>query len=60
MTSEREWVRSSYSGGQGGNCIEVAARRAERVVVRDSKDAQGPVLRFPREAWQVFTMGIKG
>lgn len=60
MNCEDGWIRSSYSGGQGGNCIEVAARPADRVVVRDSKDTTGPVLRFPPEAWQAFTDEVKG
>lgn len=53
--TEQGWRKSSYSGGQGGNCVEVATRaEAGSVMVRDSKDQAGPVLSFPREAWQVF------
>ena len=60
MSTDWMWRKSSYSGGQGGDCVEVAARPADQMAVRDSKDQAGPVLRFPREAWGVFTVGIKG
>jgi hypothetical protein len=36
------WITSTYSAS--GNCVEVAAD--DHVLVRDTKDAQGPVLRF--------------
>ena len=39
------WRKSSYSGNGGGNCVEVAA--GGRVLVRDSQDHAGTVLRFP-------------
>jgi hypothetical protein len=49
------WRKSTYSGGNGGNCVEVGAQpQAGRVLVRDTKDRQGPVLRFPPGAWQRF------
>jgi hypothetical protein len=35
------WRKSSASGGDGGNCVEVASIGA----VRDSKNPAGPVLR---------------
>ena len=47
------WVRSSYSGSSGDNCVEVA--QAEGVVaVRDSKDPDGSVLVFPAASWAAF------
>lgn len=55
LGTEPTWRKSSYSGGQGGNCVEVAtAAIVGRVMVRDSQDTSGPVLSFPREAWRVF------
>jgi hypothetical protein len=38
-----QWRKSSYSGGSGGECVEVAAV-AGRVLVRDSKSPDGPCL----------------
>jgi hypothetical protein len=46
------WRTSSYSGN-GGNCIAVAAT-PERVLVRDSKDPDGPALTVPTPAWRMF------
>jgi hypothetical protein len=49
------WRKSSYSGGNGGECIEVGVQpQASRVLVRDTKDRQGPVLRFTPSAWIQF------
>lgn len=48
------WFTSSYSGQNGGNCVEVAPL-ATTVHVRDSKDRQGGVLSFAPDAWTAFT-----
>ncbi|BCJ33798.1 hypothetical protein Athai_13010 [Actinocatenispora thailandica] len=42
--SDAMWRKSSRSGGNGGNCVEVAGNLADIVAVRDSKDPRGPVL----------------
>ncbi|MGQ4485954.1 DUF397 domain-containing protein [Streptomyces sp. SAS_281] len=47
------WFKSSYSGAEGGDCIEVATA-AGAVHVRDSKDAAGPVLHVSQNAWAGF------
>ena len=55
------WRKSSYSGGNGGECVEVNAQvQAGRVMVRDTKDRQGPVLTVSADAWLQFTAKIKG
>jgi hypothetical protein len=53
------WRKSSYSGANGGQCVEVGeARRG--VQVRDTKDhGQGPVLRFSSDAWRRFADRVK-
>ncbi|MGW2294839.1 MULTISPECIES: DUF397 domain-containing protein [Streptomyces] len=52
-TTELAWFKSSYSGTQGDNCVEVAAV-PEAVYVRDSKDKQGPQLAVDPTAWTAF------
>ncbi|MGA5313011.1 DUF397 domain-containing protein [Streptomyces pseudogriseolus] len=48
------WSKSSYSGSDGGDCVEVAAG-LDAVYVRDSKAAgDGPVLRVGRDGWAAF------
>ncbi|MEZ3182883.1 DUF397 domain-containing protein [Streptomyces pimonensis] len=49
-TSSLTWFKSSYSGTEGGQCVEVAAAAAV-VHVRDSKADAGPMLTVSREAW---------
>ncbi len=46
------WRTSSYTGN-GSACVEVAAAPAG-VLVRDSKDPEGPTLAVPTTAWRVF------
>lgn len=52
------WRKSSYSGSNGGACIEVGTTGAA-VAVRDSKDQAGPQLAFVADAWQAFTSQLK-
>jgi hypothetical protein len=53
MTSNDNWRKSSYSGGEGGNCVELSDQ-AGRVLVRDTQDLQGSVLTVSAGAWREF------
>ncbi|MFF2354795.1 DUF397 domain-containing protein [Kitasatospora sp. NPDC058115] len=53
MSSDLVWFKSSYSGPDGGECVEVA-EATSTVLVRDSKDKSGPHLTFSPEAWEAF------
>ncbi|WP_439677274.1 DUF397 domain-containing protein [Embleya sp. MST-111070] len=44
------WRKSSYSGSQGGNCVEVA-ELTDMVGIRDSKVGESPIIRAGAEAW---------
>jgi hypothetical protein len=57
--SNAEWIKSTYSGGEGGQCIEVAPGIPGVMPVRDSKDPQGPSLVFPAEAWSAFVSAVR-
>ena len=58
-TVKVSWRTSSYSGANGGNCVEVASP-GEAVAVRDTKqDGAGPVLQFTVAAWRVFADQVK-
>jgi hypothetical protein len=46
------WHTSSYSYGSG-NCVQVAPA-PDRVLVRDSKNPEGPALTVPTSAWHAF------
>lgn len=54
---ELRWFKSTRSAGNGA-CVEVAIT-ATGVAVRDSKDPDGPVLRFGDEAWQGFVDSVR-
>jgi hypothetical protein len=53
------WRKSSYSGSNGGDCVEVAALPDQGLAVRDSKDPDGPKLTFTRAEWRTFTAAVK-
>ncbi|MGW3690958.1 DUF397 domain-containing protein [Streptomyces sp. NPDC005125] len=50
---ESAWFKSSYSSGEGGECVEVA-NASGAVHIRDSKVAAGPVLTVSLHAWAGF------
>jgi hypothetical protein len=53
------WRTSSYSSGNGGECVEVASPEGT-VAVRDTKqEGAGPVLRFAPAAWRRFADEVK-
>jgi Domain of unknown function (DUF397) len=52
------WRKSSHSGANGGQCIEVGATPGA-VLVRDSKETDGAVLAFGRKAWETFAAKVK-
>ncbi|MFI9028538.1 DUF397 domain-containing protein [Streptomyces sp. NPDC053560] len=52
------WRKSSYSGNNGANCLEIDASCAVGVPVRDSKNPHGPVLIFGDAAWASFINGL--
>lgn len=54
---EVQFVKSTYSS-TNGSCVEVAAS-PEQILVRDSKDQDGPVLTFTPAEWDAFVKGAK-
>ncbi len=58
MEDHLTWRKSSRSGDQGGNCVEVADLDGGRAV-RDSKNPTGPALMFTPDQWAAFTAGVR-
>ncbi|GAA2858295.1 DUF397 domain-containing protein [Streptosporangium fragile] len=66
-----KWFKSSFSGDNGGDCVEVAelkntadgpahkAGHPDLIAVRDSKDPDGPTLFFTPAEWEAFVNGVK-
>ncbi|MFB6948454.1 DUF397 domain-containing protein [Streptomyces niveus] len=54
------WRKSSYSNGDGGQCVEVADGYPGVVPVRDSKAPSGPVLLLNPTAWRDFVAHVGG
>jgi hypothetical protein len=56
------WVKSTYSGGEGGNCLEWAPEHAAvtgEFLIRDSKNPSGPQLALTREAFTALVQHAK-
>ncbi|AUA10216.1 DUF397 domain-containing protein [Streptomyces sp. SID8382] len=53
------WRKSSYSNGDGGECVEVADNLPGLVAVRDSKNPDGPAIPFPTKSWVAFIASLK-
>jgi hypothetical protein len=56
-SNESAWRKSSYSGTQGGNCVEVAGHDG-MILVRDTKD-RGHVQRFTPASWRAFVAALR-
>ncbi|MEV7964863.1 DUF397 domain-containing protein [Sphaerisporangium sp. NPDC088356] len=58
-TSTLGWYKSSRSGANNDNCVEVANLPGGGRAVRDSKDPGGLILTFGSVEWQTFVHGVK-
>jgi len=53
-----EWRKSTYSGANGGDCVETASA-AGAILVRDTTNRAGVTLTIAAPAWQTFISGIR-
>ncbi|MCX5370296.1 DUF397 domain-containing protein [Streptomyces sp. NBC_00015] len=51
---ELNWRKSSYSGDQGGQCVEIAEMPTATIAIRDSKTPAGPILTIEPAAFSTF------
>lgn len=58
LGSGLSWTKSSLSFANN-NCVEVASLPGNKIGIRDSKDADGPVLRFTPDEWSAFLGGVR-
>ncbi|WP_253775976.1 DUF397 domain-containing protein [Goodfellowiella coeruleoviolacea] len=52
------WRKSTFSGGGGAQCVELA-RVGAGTAVRDSKFASGPAIIFPTTVFSGFLLNVK-
>ena len=58
--SSRTFRKSTFSGGNGGGCVEIAELVGGGRAVRDSKQrGTGPILWFTATEWDAFLKGVK-
>ncbi|MGW4029357.1 DUF397 domain-containing protein [Streptomyces sp. NPDC004838] len=58
-TTEPTWFKSSYSGTEGDNCVEVAITE-QAAHIRDSKDLARPPFAVGRNGWSTFVQYVRG
>ncbi|MFD5472085.1 DUF397 domain-containing protein [Streptomyces sp. NPDC127105] len=58
-TADLEWIKSSYSTDEGPDCVEVAPL-PDHILVRDSKNPDGPRLALPPTTWAAFVPYASG
>ncbi len=54
-----QWRKSSYSGGSGGNCVEVATNLPGLIAVRDSKNPGPPALLLTPAQWRALLARLR-
>jgi Domain of unknown function (DUF397) len=57
--TKADWRKSTYSGNNGGNCVEIARNLPGVVAIRDSKDREGPALVVGPRAFAALIAGIR-
>ena len=57
-SSALSWRKASYSGNNGGNCVEVG-QAADAIALRDTTDREGGTLTFSADTWRAFLGAIK-
>jgi hypothetical protein len=58
MMTSPVWIKSSLSFANG-NCVEVSDQPEGTIGVRNSRESEGPVLRFTPDEWQAFLGGVR-
>ncbi|MFI0982465.1 DUF397 domain-containing protein [Streptomyces sp. NPDC021093] len=59
MAIDPNWHKSSYSGGEGGACIEVAENVLGATMFRDTKIENSPIITVEDSTWGMFLTLIK-
>ncbi|MFC9969323.1 DUF397 domain-containing protein [Spirillospora sp. NPDC127200] len=53
------WRKATRSGSDGDHCVEVSTNVADHVLIRDSKDPEGPMVALDRGTLAVFMEAVK-
>ncbi|MFC6081855.1 DUF397 domain-containing protein [Sphaerisporangium aureirubrum] len=56
---DSEWRRSSWSGVEGGNCVEVTSKPTGVAGVRDSKSPARRAVAVSAHGWSSFLEWLK-
>ena len=54
-----DWRKSTFSGNNGGQCVEVATSQTG-ILVRDTANRTGTMLALPASAWRSLLAEVRG
>jgi hypothetical protein len=54
----RKWIKATASTGNGA-CVEATSVKEGEILVRNSRDPEGPILSFTKAEWIAFLAGVK-
>lgn len=57
--SDRDWQRSSFCGGGGNNCVEIAASAEDGLIALRESESPDTVLTADRDALRALLSGVK-
>jgi hypothetical protein len=58
-TDDLDWNTSSFSGGNGESCVEVALLPDGGAALRDTKNRALPAHRYPAATWTAFLAAVR-
>ena len=56
--SRPRWIKATASNGTG-TCVEATSVKEGEILVRNSRDPEGPKLSFTKAEWVAFVAGVK-
>ncbi|WP_028935875.1 DUF397 domain-containing protein [Pseudonocardia spinosispora] len=57
--AQANWRKSTFSGGNGNSCVEMAFLSDDTVAVRDTKDRALPAHRYAATEWHALLAGVR-
>lgn len=57
--TQANWRKSTFSGGNGNSCVEMAFLPDDTVAVRDTKDRALAAHRYATSEWRALLAGVR-
>lgn len=57
--TQANWRKSTFSGGNGNSCVEMAFVADDCVALRDTKNRALPAHRYATTEWRAFLTAVR-